>query len=155
MVLRCARKQWGQVRCLLATLMSLKDESPQAYFLMERYMPDILGRIFCVRALMMQLLDHHPNCRTHLVSFNRGHDPRVFDRLHALAEEGTCRAAVQTRQTLESPFAKDVAQEAIPQSKLARNKADNFLTSPSSNMPIALGLRMLREGRLLGPRGLL
>ena len=68
--------------------MELLNKPPEAYLLMERYMPETFNSIFGIRALVMQLLDYHPYCNGQLVPTHCLASPRLrLTGLYALCHK--------------------------------------------------------------------
>ena len=95
--------------------MELLNKPPEAYLLMERYMPDTFDNIFGIRALAMQLLDCHPCCSGHLVPTHCLASPRLRRTgLYALFRELLHTGHIEPGHCFKSMLAKRAPKQSVP-----------------------------------------
>ena len=123
--------------------MDLLDKPPEAYLLMERYMPDTINSILGIRALVMQLLDYHPYCSDHLVPTHCRASPRLrLTGLYALCHKLLHTGHIEPGHCFKSRLAKRVPKKSVLDRGLTR-QANDFTTCPPSNNATANGGRLL------------
>ena len=123
--------------------MDLQNKPPEAYLLMERYMPDTFNSIFGIRALVMQLLDYHPYCSDHLVPTHCLASPRLRPTgLHVLCHELPRTGHIESGHCFKSTLAKRLPKKSVLDRGLIR-QANDFTTCPPRNKNIANGGRLL------------